>query len=154
MVDPKPSGPIERVVVGLVRTAFGIAIAIGAARYLVYPIDWGFMRDEITKYGLYCNTPSGEMPCSDSQVVRLEPVTFKVFVDQQVVIETSENQAPEHLKNCAVLSRTTWKCQQFPGRDFGFQEGRYWEISPDAKLSARFVNRYQWLLARDPPNQR
>jgi hypothetical protein len=46
MVDPKPGGPIEKVVVGLVRAAFGIAIAIGVARYLVYPIDWGFMRDE------------------------------------------------------------------------------------------------------------
>src|SRR5262249_48971753 len=147
-VEPKPrvlfrkAGFLE----SLTPMVFVAVLVIVVISLALEGFDFGFMRDEITKYGLYCITPSSEMPCSDSNWLRQEPpVTFKVLVDQQVVIAISGDEAPERLKNCAVVSRTNWKCEQFTGRDFGFQNGQYWEISPRATtLNARFVSRYQW----------
>jgi hypothetical protein len=150
MVDPKPAGPIEKGGFKAV-SLFALVCVVG---FVIYGMDLGFVRDEITAYGLSCNTPSGEMPCGESDLVRMEPVTYKVLVDQQAVILILPDFPPRRLKDCVVVSRTDWKCESFVGGDFGFQGGQFWEGWPSATQKARFVNRYQWLMRPARPNQR
>ena len=151
--EPKPrvlfrkAGFLESSIL-MVPVAILVMLAITVALEV---FDFGFMRDEITAYGLTCNAPSVEKPCSESDLVRMEPpVTYKVLIDQQVVILILPDLPPRRLKDCVVVSRTDWKCDSIDGRDFGFQGGQFWEESPNATPKARFVNRFQWLRKPRP----
>jgi len=101
------------------------AMAIGM---YVVP-DWGFLKSKITSYSADCEVPVVNGRCP-KYLFANTPVTYKVSTSDQSVIYWVNGFPPSRLANCAVASRTSWKCE-YPDKSatMGFQDGTFFSYS-------------------------
>jgi hypothetical protein len=100
-----------------------VAIVIFAA------IDWGFIRNEVTKYPLLCEHAIEHGTCK-RVAFPLNPTTFKVMTDRQEVVYWThlgpDFIRPERLTKCAVRDRYNWSCRyNDESAELGFSSGAY-----------------------------
>ena len=90
---------------------FGAWAVMGAMAIGMYVVpDWGFLKSEITSYSADCVVPVVNGRCPKDLFANT-PVTYKVSTSDQSVIYWVNGFPPSRLANCAVASRTSWKCE-------------------------------------------
>ena len=87
----------------------------------VYLIDWGFLRNSITEYGLWCPPDYREgNGCMTVRTTKFYPNKKK----QEVI--TKDEFGIETLKKCTVINRRNWECKyNDESATFGFNNGQF-----------------------------
>jgi len=108
---------------------------------IIYIIDWGFLKSEITKYPVWYISEFGWGTLNET--------VYKVSADRQEVIGHMPGLLVDRYTDCAVVDRKDWSCtyDDKSGR-FGFNEGRFWD-DDEKNNDWRFVSRpvylyYEW----------
>src|SRR5690348_16894288 len=100
----------------------GILATVVACCALLYVIDWDFLSSQFTAYRVACWRPNVAWnvavvvgnECRQAELSALNATTYRVLVDQKAVEEIDPPSAYTKYTNCAITSRTDWKCW-FPG---------------------------------------
>jgi hypothetical protein len=102
-------------------------LIVGAIAW--YLFDWNtFSSDKVTTYGIRCAAKLSGDECPGGWI-RIAPVTYTVFSEQQLVVRQQQGGEAQRLSSCSVVDKKNWKCKTGPRvGDFfiGFTDGTYW----------------------------
>lgn len=103
----------------------------------IYVIDWSFLRGSVTEYRMFCYSNK----CTSNGFTKYYPDKTKAVV---ISIDSSDS-LPSTLKNCSIIDRKNWSCQD---ESFvqGFSNGQYKNNSEFLRDSLPATSRLDWLL--------
>lgn len=136
----------------VLKGLLAILLLIYAAIVILAATDWGFLRNEITRYSFLCEHPVEYGTCNQVSFP-LNSTTYKVMADRQEVVywvELGTGLArPERLTKCAVRDRRNWSCRYHDeSAEFGFSSGSYWDTTLKPGITAgmdkRIVHVGRW----------
>lgn len=101
----------------------------------------GLFSSEITEYPVMCKEKPVLNRC-DNLEYTLSKTTYKVISNRQEVIYWVEDFSPERLTKCAIKDKKNWSCKyNDESAEFGFKDGKFWEISLKPSLLEDQFNR-------------
>jgi hypothetical protein len=137
-VSPFRKGGLTRLRQGLRTTGVLLLMSVAGACSPIdagVPLDLGVAMGEITAYPVMCEVELEGGDCPLGRGLPLNWTTYKVYVDQQMVVANTRGGFVRKFNNCAVADRVNWQCARpDDSGTFGFSEGRYWESSKKASL--------------------
>jgi hypothetical protein len=122
----------------------GIIYGIGA---VINSIDWGFINSEITAYPISCTSQLSiyDSACNGKIFVAMNPITYKVYADQQYVVASQEGSTIVRLNDCAIKDRQNWNCTEkkdYNSFQLGFTDGKYFDTADSNDI--KFVSKSDW----------
>lgn len=100
--------------------------------------EW--LGTEVTLYKMFCTKGRVDGVCK-SEEQTANPTTYKVFVEQQVVIYWVGDSSPVRLPFCAVRDARNWSCKyetgsEIPRREYIMSNGNYYEVGEPRLLGS------------------
>ncbi len=109
------------------KTLIQILFILAVGGYVVH--DWMFT--EVTIYKMFCTKGRIDGVCK-SEEQTANPTTYKVFVQQQMVIYWIGTSSPVRYPFCAVRDARNWSCKYetgnvVPEHEYIMNDGDFWE---------------------------
>ena len=94
----------------------------------------------ITQYPARCTVEMTNGVCPKAKAVALNPTTFTVLRDEQVVVADLIGSLTRYT-NCAIVNTSSWKCSYNDSSGtFGFTNGNYWEDVNPSSVSKKYMD--------------
>jgi len=97
---------------------------------IIYAVDWGFLKGEISNYPLSCSQDLVDYSCQE-RYFTLNYFVYKPSQSKQEVVSWMPGfSGIDRYKNCIVINRRNWECTYDDGSGkFGFHGGSYWQVN-------------------------
>ena len=123
----------------------GVLAAVVAGCALLYVNDWDVLGSQFSAYRVGCDGVVVGNECSQATIA-LNATTYRVLVDQKAVEKVSPPAEYTKYTNCAITSRTDWKCS-FAGEgsgQFGATNGVFFMNTGSQDWVERFIYVSRW----------